>query len=534
MRTTRRTFMKTGAAAAAVVGAPGILRAQSAPSSAGTLRAVMHGDLASFDPIWTTANITSYHGGLIYDTLFSLDETFQPRPQMVGDYTLSDDQKTWTFKLRDGLAFSTGEPVTARDCVASIRRWAARDGAAQHMFRRVTDTPVVDDTTFQIVLSEPYGLVLDALAKVSTNVCYIMREKEAMTDPNEQVSEYIGSGPFIFNRDETTQGARYVYDKNQAYVPRDEPVSGVAGGKRAYLERVILENISDPQTAMAALQAGEIDFYETPPTDLIDVLMDDPNIVVKVLNTFGNMGWIRLNFLHPPFDNEKMRQGMLHLIKQSDIVQATFGNPEYYKECAALLGCGTPMENDVNTAWFSEGQNIEKARQLFQEAGYDGTPVTVLQATNIGYMNNAALLIAQWLREAGVNVNLEASDWGGVVTRRAVKSPPDDGGWNIFVTWASGHAFGNPIGLSGHSASGGDGWFGWPENAKHEELRDAWAAAPTFEERFEIGKQMQENAWNFVPHVYGGQWVQPAAYRSNLEGVIAFPELVPFWNMDKV
>lgn len=533
MKTTRRTFMKTTAAAAATLAAPATLRAQSAPAEAQTLRAVMHGDLGSFDPIWTTANITSYHGGLIYDTLFSLDAEFNPQPQMVGNYSLSDDKKTWTFELRDGLAFSDGSPVTARDCVASVRRWAARDGGAQHLFKRVTDTPVKDDRTFSIVLSEPYGLLLDTLAKVSTNVCYIMREAEAETDPNEQVTSYVGSGPFVFNLDETTQGARYVYDRNPNYVPRDEPVNGVAGGKVAKLERVILENIRDEQTALAALQAGEIDFLETPPIDLIGVLEADPDITVEILNRFGNMGWIRLNFLHPPFDDVKMRQGMLHLIDQEAILQATFGNPAYFFECAALLGCGTPMENDVNTGWFRNGQDLARARQLFQEAGYDGRPVTVLQATNIPYMNNAALLIAQWLREAGVEVRLEPSDWGGVVSRRAVKAAPDEGGWNVFVTWASGHAFGNPIALSGHAASGEEGWFGWPSNALHEELRDAWAAAPTLAERKAVAEQMQNNAWEFVPHVYGGQWTTPAAYRANVSGVIGFPEIVPFWNIEK-
>lgn len=533
MNTTRRTFMKSSAAIAALMTAPTLARAQSAPSDANTLRVVIHGDIGSFDPVWTTANVTSYHGGLVYDMLFAYDAEFKPQPQMVAEYDLSDDQLTWTFTLRDGLMFSNGEPVTAADCVASIKRWAARDGAGQHMFVRVEDLPVVDDKTFQIKLSEPYGLVLDALGKTSTNVCYVMREEEANTDPFEQVTTVIGSGPFIFNEDETVTGSRYVYDRNPDYVPRDDPQSGMAGAKIAKVERVVIENIRDEQTAVAALQAGEIDLVEAPPVDLLPVLEADPEIDVEVINEFGNIGWIRLNFLHPPFDNQQMRQGMLYLVKQADLVQATFGNPEYYSECPALLGCGTPMENDVNTEWFTGGQDIEKAKALFEEAGYDGSPITVLQATSIPYMNNTALLLAQWMREAGLNVQLEASDWGGVVTRRAVKDAPEDGGWNVFVTWASGHAFGNPIALAGHAANGGDGWFGWPSNALHEELRNEWAAAPTFEERYEIGKKLQENAWTFVPHLNGGQWVQPSAFRSNVEGIIKFPELLAFWNIEK-
>lgn len=532
MKTTRRTLLKSGAAVAALMTAPGIMSAR-AQSDDNTLRVVVHGDIGSFDPIWTTANVTSYHGGLIYDMLFAYDSEFRPQPQMVGEYSLSEDQLTWTFTLRDGLAFSTGEPVTSEDCVASIRRWAVRDGAGQHMFARVDDLPIVDDKTFQIKLTEPYGLVLEALAKTSTNVCYVMRASEAATDPFEQITEYIGSGPFIFNQDETVQGSRYVYDKNEAYVPRSGPQDGMAGAKVAYVDRVVIENIRDEQTAVAALQAGEVDMLESPPVDLLPVLEADPGIVVDVINEFGNIGWIRLNFLHPPFDNEAMRRGMLHLVNQVDLVQATFGNPDYYRACPSLLGCGTPMENDVNTEWFTAGQDIEKAKALFEEAGYDGSPITVLQATSIPYMNNTALLLAQWMREAGLNVQLEASDWGGVVTRRAVQAPPEEGGWNVFVTWASGHAFGNPIALAGHAANGTEGWFGWPSNELHEQLRNEWASAPTFDERFEVAKRMQDNAWTFVPHLNGGQWVQPSAWRSNLQGVIKFPELLAFWNIAK-
>jgi peptide/nickel transport system substrate-binding protein len=531
---TRRELLKGGAAAAAFLGAPGLVGAQgAAPPRARTMRCVMHGDLRSLDPIWTTANITSYHGGLIYDTLFGQDANFRPQPQMVGRHDVSGDGKTWTFELREGLRFHDGSPVRARDCVASVRRWAARDGAGQHMFRRVTDTPVVDDKTFRIVLSEPYPLMLDWLSKASTSVCYVMREREAQTDPNQQVTETIGSGPYRFNRDATQQGARYVYDRNPDYVPRSEPAANTSGGKVAKMERIVFENLADEQTAVSALQAGEIDMIEWAPIELLDQLERDPNVKIQVLNQTGNIGWMRLNFLHPPFNNVKARQAMLHLIHPTEVMKASFGNERYYRGCASLFGCGTPMENDANTEWFRRGQDIPRARQLFQEAGYDGRPVVVLQATNINYMNNVALLTAQWLRQAGVNARLEASDWGGVVTRRANKNPPEQGGWNIFCTSATGSAFGNPIALAGHAATGDNAWFGWPRDEQHERMRDEWAAAPNQEARLAVARRIQEHAWNWVPHVYFGQWLQPAALRKDINNLIGMPELVPFWNVER-
>ncbi len=534
MIASRRRFLKGTAATAALSGAPGLLSAQTAPAAARTLKAVMHGDLRVFDPIWTTANITSYHGALIYDTLFGYDVSYKSQPQMVSKWGVSEDKKTYSFELRDGLKFSDGSAVTSADCVASVRRWAARDGAAQHMFKVVADTPVKDDKTFQIVLKEPYGLVLDALGKVSTSVCYVMRKKEAETDPNQQVTSKIGSGPFTFNETETKSGQRYVYDRRADYVPRSEPASGMAGGKVVKIDRLIFENMTDEQTAVAALKAGEIDFYEVPPIDLIDQIATDKNIKVDVINKSGNVGMARLNFLHPPFDKVEARQAMLHLINQEDILKAVVGNPTYYKACGSLFACGGTMENDANLGWFKGGQNIEKAKELFKKAGYDGRPVVILQATNISFMNNSALLLAQWLRQAGVTVELAASDWGGVVTRRSVKKAPSEGGWNIFITWGSGHAFDSPIGLVAHAANGESGWFGWPKDEAHEKMRDEWAGAPTLEARKAVATKLQENAWNYVPMAVLGQWTPPVAYRANVKGILAMPEVVPFWNVEKV
>ncbi len=534
MTTSRRTFVKGAAASAALVSAPNLLVAQPAPAAARTLRTVLHGDLQVFDPIWTTANMTGNHSLLIYDTLFGMDEARKSQPQMVDTWGVSDDKKTYTFTLRAGQKFHDGTDVTTADVVASIRRWAARDGSAQHMFRRVVDTPVKDEKTFQIVLKEPYGLVLDAIGKLETNLPVIMRKKDAETDPNQQVTTKVGSGPFMFNERETRSGQRYVYDKNPAYVARSEAPSGMAGGKLAKVDRVIIENMSDQQTALAALKAGEIDFYETPPIDLLDQLEGDPNIRLEVLNKGGNVGMCRLNWLHPPFDKVEARRAMLHLIKQEDILKAVFGNPKYYRGCGSLFGCTGQMQSEVNTDWFKGGQNIARARELFKQAGYDGRPVVILQATNIAFMNNASLLVFQWLKEAGVNAELAPSDWGAVISRRAVKKPVAEGGWNIFITWGAGEGFDNPIGFVGHTANGEAGWFGWPKDDLQEKLRDDWALAATLDERKAIARKLQENAWNYVPMALLGQWAPPVAMRANLKGFIPIPAHVPFWNVEKV
>ncbi|MDQ1850599.1 ABC transporter substrate-binding protein [Gemmobacter fulvus] len=532
MRLNRRRLLQASGATLLSTVAPTITWANT-PDPSRTIKAVLHADLRSFDPITTNTYITTYHGGMVYDTLFGLDAESTPQPQMVSKWDVSEDRLTYTFELRDGLAFSDGTPVSSRDCVASIRRWSARDGGGQFLVQRLEDMAPVDDKTFKIVLREPFGLLIDLLAKASGNCCFIMRESEALTDPNEPISTIIGSGPFIFNEDELLAGQRYVYDRNPNYVPRSEPASGTAGGKVVKVDRVIFENLPDQATALAALQRGEIDFYESPPIDLLATISNDPQIIVDTQNPGGYMGWLRPNHLHPPFNHPAARQALLHLVDQEAVMRATFGNPEYYRTCGSFFGCGTTMENDANTDWFKGGQNIERARELFQEAGYAGETVVILQATDVPFMNNSALLLAQWLQEAGVTVELQAGDWGTISARRQNRDKPTEGGWNLVFTYAATNLHNNPIGAPAFAATGDAASYGWPTDQKHEELRLKWAAAETFEARKEVARELQDNAWDFVLQVYLGQWTPPVAYRSNLKGLIAVPELLPFWNIEK-
>ncbi len=533
MNITRRSVIGGAAAGAAAAGLAPARGAHAAATAKNTLHAVMQGDLRSFDPIWTTANISAYYGAMVYDTLFSIDAKFQPQPEMVGKWNLSDDKKTYTFELRDGLMWQDGTPVTAADCVASIRRWGARNSGGQAVLARTKDLSAKDDKTIVLTLKEPFGLVLTALSTASTPNCYMMPKKDAETDPFQQITGRIGSGPFTFNQKLTRPGSRYVFDKWDKYVPRKEPPSGLAGGKVVHLDQVIWENIADEQTALAALGAGEIDFYELPPLDLLPQLRANPDIKLQIMNPTGNDGVMRLNCLHPPFNNVKARQAMLYLIDQKAIQNASFGDPHYYHTSPSLFGYGTTMSNDANSAWFKTAPDLAKAKRLFHESGYKGEKVVVLDATDFAFMNNSAQLIVGWLQKIGVNAELASMTWGEVVTRRASMKPDDQGGWDIFVTYSGGYDMSNPITQIALSANGKKGWFGWPENAQYEKLRNQWAEAATLAEQQAIARKMQAVAWDFVPMVMLGSWTQPAAMRKNVHGFISVPDVIPFWNVTK-
>jgi peptide/nickel transport system substrate-binding protein len=281
-----------------------------------TLRVALHSDLKIIDPVWTTALISTHHGLMIYDTLFALDERLQPKPQMIESWTVSDDNLRWTFTLRDGLEWQDGLPVTAEDCVASIRRWSARDGMGQKLMSHVSELTAIDAKTFTMTMKEPYGLVIPTLAKPSANMLFVMPKRVAETDPNTQITDTTGSGPFIFKRDEWKPGEKAVYLRNARYRPRSEAPSGFAGGKVVKVDRVEWQWIADPQTQVNALINGEIDFIEQLQHDLIPLLTADPNISFLVIAPMGRQYAFRFNVLHKPFDNAKVRQAVAYAFNQ--------------------------------------------------------------------------------------------------------------------------------------------------------------------------------------------------------------------------
>src|SRR2546421_6822101 len=308
-----------------------------------TLRVVMHSDLKIVDPIWTTAYIVRNHGYMIYDTLFAMDAKGEIKPQMVDKYEISKDQLTYTFTLRDGLVWHDGKPVTAEDCVASIKRWAAKDSMGQKLMTFVKDIQIVNPRTFRIVVNDPTGLVLGALGKPSSNVPFMMPKRVAETDPNTQISDTTGSGPFVFKKDEWKPGDKAVYVKFDKYKPRAEAPSGLAGGKVAKVDRVEWKHIPDHQTAINALIAGEVDYLEAPPHDLLPVAKADANVRLFSPNPLGNQYTFRFNVLHKPFDNPKIRQAVFHALNQEDFLKGVIGDPAYYKTCKSFFPSGSPM-----------------------------------------------------------------------------------------------------------------------------------------------------------------------------------------------
>jgi peptide/nickel transport system substrate-binding protein len=524
-------FRKSFATFMAAASVAGLLGA--APAEAQTLKVVMHSDLKILDPIWTTAYIQRNFGYMVWDTLFAMDEKFDVKPQMVDKYDVSADKLTWTFTLRDGLEWHDGKPVTSEDCIASIKRWAAKDSMGQKMMGSVLDFEAVDPKTFKMKMKEPYGLVLQSLGKPSSNVPFMMPARVAATDPNSQIKleDVIGSGPFIFKADEWKPGEKTVFLKNPKYKPRPDPPSGLAGGKVVKIDRVEWIAMPDAQTQVAALQNSEIDMIESPGHDLLPLLASDKNIKLVNYNPAGLQYTFRFNSLFKPFDNPKIRHAVFVAFAQEDFLKATIGDPKWYKVCKAPFICGTPLASDAGMADVLNG-NAAKAKELLKEAGYDGTPVVLMQSTDLPVLTNLAPVAKAQLERAGFKVDMQSMDWQTLVARRAKKDPPDKGGWSAFLTaWVAADIL-NPVMAGFFNASCDKAMFGWPCDATIEKFRDQFAKESDPAKQKEIVENLQKYWVDHPTHINLGQWYQPAAQRSNVTGMMTAPVPV-FWNMTK-
>jgi peptide/nickel transport system substrate-binding protein len=502
-------------------------------SRAKTLTAVMHSDLRILDPGFTGAYITRDHGYMVYDTLLATDSDFKIRPQMA-DWKVSDDKLTYTFTLREGLKWHDGSPVTAEDCIASLRRWSKNETMGQTLMDFTISLEATDARTITLKLKEPYALVLESIGKPSSVVPFMMPKRLAETPVGQQIPEQIGSGPFKFVKAEFQPGVKAVYEKNVDYVPRKEPPSWTAGGKVVKVDRVEWITMPDAQTAVNALQSGDIDFMENVPFDLVKTLAANKDLTLETLNKHGFQTVGRMNFLYPPFDNVKVRRAAFLALNQKDVLDALVGNPDHYQVCGAVFGCNTPLATDVGAESLVKGNGMAEAKKLLAESGYDGTPVVIMAPGDALVFKPQPIVAAQLLREAGFNVDLQATDWQTVVSRRASKKPPKEGGWNMLFTNFVIADVVDPVVNILLNAKGTKGaWFGWPQDTKMEAMRDAFARSSSREERRKIATEIQREVYDQVIYVPLGQWRGVSAWRKSLSGVLDGPATPVFWNIGK-
>ncbi|MBV9736051.1 MAG: ABC transporter substrate-binding protein [Acidisphaera sp.] len=528
----RRTLLKTAATgllgSASALAAPSIARAQDAR----VLRFVPQANLANLDPIWTTLYVVRNASVLFWDTLYGVDGTLVPQPQMCQGHDASSDGLTWTFRLRPGLKFHDNTPVLARDCVASLERWMVRDNMGQMIKARLDELAAADDATFRLRLKQPFPKLLYALGKVGTPCAFIMPERIARTDPFKQIGEYVGSGPFRFRRDEWVPGSQAVFERFDGYVPRDEKADWLAGGKRVNFDRVEWKVIPDAATAAAALQTGEVDWWETPIPDLVPMLRRSGDLRLDIADPLGNIGDCRFNHLYPPFNDVRARRAVLTAANQADYMQALVGSDRaLWQESASFFTPGTPLYTESGGE-ILKTRSIDQAKKLLAESGQQGAKVVMIVGTDVPIAKAQGDVTGDLLSKIGFNVDYVATDWGTVGARRASKEPIDKGGWNIFFTWHAGVDCVNPGAQPAYYTTGDKAWFGWPNSKEVQGRIDAWFAAPDQAAEQAAVREINQAEMDFSTFLPTGFFKGYQAWRSNLSGVVKAPFPV-VWDVKK-
>lgn len=519
--------------AAAAALAAGVLTLSISWASAATLRAVLGGDLQVLDPIASTSYPSRTFGYLVYDTLVSRDTEGKLEPQMLDSWTISPDGMTYTFVLRDNLKWSDGTAVTAEDCVASLQRWAKRDGLGGQMMSVTKSLEARDEKTFVLTLSEPFGLVIEALGKESSPVPFMMPKNLASTEATKALEIVNGSGPFLFKKDEFVPGSVASFVPNPNYKPRSEPADGFAGGKVAKVDRVELVSMADTATQVSALQTGEIDYVQYPAFDLMDILKSDDNIkVVDPGPAAGNMGFVRPNHLQAPFTDPKARQALAYAINRKDVLAAVgVSESDMRPDCVSMFGCGGPYEARKGGEDYT-GDTAETAKKLLKEAGYKGEEIVLLSQQG-GVGAAAAPVVAEQLRAVGFNVRLELMELNKLFERRASKAPVTEGGWSAFLVFLGAGDIASPATHLYINNNCNPNYAGWSCDEEMKKLLDAFRSEPDYQKRRDIADLINVRAYGNVPAALWGAYASPIAYRKELSNLIEKTSTPVFWNVEK-
>ncbi len=524
----RRQFF--GAAGAALATAALARPAIALAADARVLRFVPQANLTSLDPVWTTAAVSRNFGLMVYDTLYGIDSSLTPRPQMAEGHEIGDNGNRWTIRLRDGLKFHDGSPVLSRDCAASVLRWMKRDPLGQSLQPRLAAIETPDDRTLVFRLTAPFPRMLTMLGKLTAPG--IMPERLAKTDAFTQITEIVGSGPFRFIKDEYVSGIRATFARADTYLPRPEAPDFCAGAKPALVDRVEWQVIPDAATAANALLAGETDWIEMPLPDLLAMLRQNRDVVVGQLDPVGLFPQCRPNMLQGPTANVGIRRAILAAIDQTEVMQAVMGDDRSaYRTGVGVFVPGRPESTNIGLDLLGPKPDTD-VQAMMRAAGYDGSKIVLLHPTDQPFYRAMCDVIAARLKHVGFNISDESMDWGTVVQRRASKAPLDQGGWSLFCTSSPALDYLDPLTAGAVRANGAKAWWGWPEDDKQESLYEQWLYEVDATKAAAIEAQMQQRALEQAWVVPLGQYFQSAAWRRNVTGFQKGPAPV-FWNVAK-
>ena len=426
----------------------------------GTLKIASVGSIQSFDPLWTTASSTGAVSNTILEPLMARKADFTHGTALADSWSISADGLTWTWKIRSGVKFHDGTPLTTKEVVGTLRKQHDRANFWKVLVKEFgfddfdQMVTIVDDLSFEIHLREPTGLVIDALSNQGFQQQIVTEAWYSLPATESAPGEPIGTGPYKF--DSWTPGDRWVAVRNDDYTANPNPGDNVAGEKIAYLDRVEWIEIADQTTRVAALETGEVDWAQEFAQDLLGRV--NANSSLKTIPRAPNRLLGHFNHIKPPWNDPewgvKLRQAVVMAYDNEAALQLATGNPNQWRLCPSLLQCGTVWESDAGSAGRYAAHNVEAARAIVMSSPYAGMTLRVMDPADRQPAHAAAQVTREVLTDIGFNVDFQQMDWATMVTRRA-----DPELWEFFHTWSG---LGVRAAPSGHLAFGEltyDAWF---------------------------------------------------------------------------
>ncbi|GAC1341113.1 MAG: ABC transporter substrate-binding protein [Acetobacteraceae bacterium] len=467
-------------------------------------------DLTAIDPLAALSTPGVEAAFMVFDCLYALDASLIPRPQMAAGHELSADGLAWRITLREGLFFHDGEMVRAGDATASIARWMQRDTMGRALKARMAELRVIDDRSFAIQLKRPFALVLDCLASLAL---FVLPARIAETyNAFTPIKEFIGSGPFVFLKDEWMTGSFAAFRRNDRYVPRDEPPSMLAGGKTVWVDRVEFHTIPDASVAASALRNGEIDVMFSPPIDLVSMLSRSRGVTVEHLDPTGVILSLTLNSKVPPLDNPMIRRALLIGISQTDCLTALGETAVPGAARVALFPPGTPMASRAGTDELTATGNLEVARRMVRESGYDGTRLPLLVATDVDELTTMGQVVHQTMKNIGLNVDYQATEFGSIMLRRNNAETP--GVWGAYPSSV------NTIAASAPGTNYALNGYGIPPDPRMTRSIEDWFDAPDLVEQKAAAERIQTRFLEAPTYIPLCQTFRAVAHRTNVTDIV--------------
>lgn len=468
----------------------------------GTLEIAWNAQPATLDPVVTTSSATRDIVNNVFEGLFASDAEAHPQPMLAEGYEVNADFTEYTIALREGVLFHNGDEMTSTDVVASFDRWIRDSSIGKQDFVGAV-VAAVDDYTITVTTAAPFFNLIDMTAPPSQGLIIVPEESiAAITETGMPETAIIGTGPYKFV--EWVKDQQITLDRFEDYVGVDTEPSGLAGSKAAYLDELVYNMVPDATTRVNGLQTGEYDFASTLPADNLAQL---ESAGLTMSTEFIYQFLFVTNKASGFFADENARQGLFYAIDPTPIMTAAYAGADFFELNGSL---NAPRQ----AAWFTEAGiddkynnlDLDKAAELFEEAGYNGETIRIITTRDYPDSYNASVVLEQQLKDAGLNAELVVSDQATLLASRAEAE-----GWDIFPTALG---LGAPETFLPLKST-------WPGSTSSVEIAEALAAvklSTSDEEAFAAREALQEEFYAYAPAVKVGDAATLSGYSAEVGG----------------